>query len=120
MFSVALEPRREAEGGLSTSGARLRNGPASGPAAAVRGSFRVVVQSCTLSYFADCQIETSRLRTGGSLRTDRSHPAAPRPMFSWAALTAILVAPALSVSKAFLRSRAGSKAIANFDPESES
>jgi tRNA(adenine34) deaminase len=48
------------------------------------------------------------------------HAAAPRPMFSCTALTAFLAAPALAVSKAFLRSRAGSKAIPKFDAESDS
>jgi len=57
---------------------------------------------------------------GSAADLPERRPAAPRSMFSWAALTAFLVAPALSVSKAFLRSRAGSKAIPNFDPESDS
>ena len=39
-------------------------------------------------------------------------------MFSRAALSAFLAAPALSVSKAFLRSRAGSRAIPKLDPKS--
>jgi tRNA(adenine34) deaminase len=41
-------------------------------------------------------------------------------MFSWAALTAFLAAPALSVSKAFLRLRASPKAMPKFDPKSDS
>jgi tRNA(adenine34) deaminase len=48
------------------------------------------------------------------------HAAAPRPMISWAALAAFLAVPALSVSKAFLRSRAGSKTIPKLDPDSDS
>jgi tRNA(adenine34) deaminase len=46
--------------------------------------------------------------------------AAPRPMISWAALAAFLAAPALLVSKAFLHSRAGSRATRKLDPESDS
>lgn len=57
---------------------------------------------------------------GSAADLPERHAAAPRPMFSWAALTAFLAAPALSVSKAFLRSRAGSKAMPKFDPESDS
>lgn len=48
------------------------------------------------------------------------HAAAPRPMISWTALAACLAAPALLVSKAFLHSRAGSRAIPKLDPESDS
>jgi tRNA(adenine34) deaminase len=48
------------------------------------------------------------------------HAAAPRPMISWTALAALLAAPALLVSKAFLRSRARSRAIPKLDPESRS
>ena len=48
------------------------------------------------------------------------HAAAPRSMISLTALAAILAAPALSVSKAFLRSRAGSNAIPKLDPASDS
>ena len=47
------------------------------------------------------------------------HAGAPRPKFSRAALTAFLAAPALSVSKAFLRPLAGSKAMPKLDPESD-
>jgi len=36
------------------------------------------------------------------------HAAAPRPLVSWSALVAIIAAPALSVSRAILRSRGGS------------
>src|ERR1700756_3848504 len=57
---------------------------------------------------------------GSAADLPERHAAAPRPMFSWTALAAFLAAPALSVSKAFLRSRAGSKAIPSFDPESDS
>jgi tRNA(adenine34) deaminase len=56
----------------------------------------------------------------GSAAIPERHATAPRPMFSWAALTAFLAAPALSVSKAFLRSRAGSKAMPKFDPKYDS
>jgi tRNA(adenine34) deaminase len=48
------------------------------------------------------------------------HAAAPRPMISWTALAVFLAAPALFVSNAFLRSRAGSRAIPKLDPESDS
>ena len=48
------------------------------------------------------------------------HAAAPRPMFSWTALAALLAAPALSASNAFRRSRAGSKTIPKLDPGSDS
>lgn len=54
---------------------------------------------------------------GSAAELPERHAAAPRPIFSWAALTAFLAAPALAVSKAFLRSRAGSKAMPKFDPE---
>jgi len=47
------------------------------------------------------------------------HAAAPRPMFSWPALAALLAAPALSMSKTFLRWRAGSQAIPRLDAESD-
>jgi tRNA(adenine34) deaminase len=56
---------------------------------------------------------------GSAADLPERHAAAPRPMFSWAALTAFLAAPALSVSKAFLRSRAGSKAIPKLDSASD-
>jgi tRNA(adenine34) deaminase len=48
------------------------------------------------------------------------HAAAPRPMISWIALAAFLATPVLSVSKAFLHSRAGSRPISKVDPESDS
>jgi tRNA(adenine34) deaminase len=57
---------------------------------------------------------------GSAADRPQRHAAAPRPMFSWTALATFLAAPALSVSKAFLRSRAGSKAVPTFDPESDS
>jgi tRNA(adenine34) deaminase len=41
-------------------------------------------------------------------------------MISWIALTAFLAAPALSVSKAFQRSRANSRQLPKLDPESDS
>jgi tRNA(adenine34) deaminase len=57
---------------------------------------------------------------GSAADLPERHAAAPRPMFSWAALTAFLAAPALSVSKAFLRSRASPNAMPKFDPKSDS
>src|ERR1700757_4591361 len=57
---------------------------------------------------------------GSAADLPERHAAAPRPRFSWTAVGAFLAAPAPSVSKVFLRSRAGSKAIPSFDPESES
>jgi tRNA(adenine34) deaminase len=51
---------------------------------------------------------------------ERHVATARRPMFPSTALAAFLAAPVLSVSKALLRSRAGSKAIPKFDPESDS
>jgi tRNA(adenine34) deaminase len=56
----------------------------------------------------------------GSANPPERRAAAPRPMFSLAALTDFLAAPALSVSKAFLRSRARSKVMPKFDPDSDS
>jgi hypothetical protein len=63
--------------------------------------------------------KTKRLLWIGGGSPER-HAAAPQPIFSGAALTAFLVAPAVAVSKAFLRSRAGPKAMLKFDPESDS
>jgi tRNA(adenine34) deaminase len=57
---------------------------------------------------------------GPAAHLPERHAAAPRPMFPRAALAALLAAPVLSVSEAFLRSRAGSKAVAKLDPESDS
>jgi tRNA(adenine34) deaminase len=57
---------------------------------------------------------------GPAAHLPERHAAAPRPMFPTAALAALLAAPVLAVSQAFLRSRAGSKAIPKFDPKSDS
>jgi tRNA(adenine34) deaminase len=57
---------------------------------------------------------------GSAADLPERYAAAPRPIFSLAALTAFLAAPALAVSKAFLRLRAGSKTMPKFDPESDS
>jgi tRNA(adenine34) deaminase len=57
---------------------------------------------------------------GSAADLPERHPAAPRPMFSRAALTGFLAAPALSVSKAFLRLRASPKDMPKFDPKSDS
>jgi len=57
---------------------------------------------------------------GSAADLPERHPAAPRPMISWTILAAFLAAPALLVSKAFLRSRADSRAISKLDPESDS
>src|ERR1700747_1235611 len=57
---------------------------------------------------------------GSAAALSARHAAAAPPMCSWLAVAAFLAAPALSVSTAFLRSRAGSKAIPSFDPESDS
>lgn len=57
---------------------------------------------------------------GSAADLPERYAAAPRPMISWTALAAFLAAPALLVSKAFLHSRAGSRAIPKLDPESDS
>jgi len=57
---------------------------------------------------------------GSAADLPERHAAVPRPMISWTALAAFLAAPALLVSKAFLHSRAGSRAIPKLDPESDS
>jgi tRNA(adenine34) deaminase len=57
---------------------------------------------------------------GSAADLPERHAAAPRPLISWTALAAFLAGPALLVSKAFLHSRAGSRAIPKLDPESDS
>jgi tRNA(adenine34) deaminase len=57
---------------------------------------------------------------GSADRLPVHRAAAPRSMISWTVLAAFLAAPALSVSNAFLRHRAGSKAIPKLDPEADS
>ncbi|WP_433960424.1 nucleoside deaminase [Bradyrhizobium guangdongense] len=48
---------------------------------------------------------------GPAAELPERHASAPRPIVSWSGLTAFFAAPALSISKAFLRSRPSSKSI---------
>ncbi|WP_051310480.1 nucleoside deaminase [Bradyrhizobium sp. Cp5.3] len=57
---------------------------------------------------------------GSAADLSERYAAAPRRILSWAALTAFLAAPALAVSKAFLRSRADSKPMPKFDSQPDS